>query len=153
MYYSKFILCEYNTPENPDGILIGCSNPTCGKWMHQKCLYNDVLMRIYNQLTCPPSSEGIVKEELQPISDDVQNDVRFQEATPAAPEARRKPRANKSSKGSTDFKPYVGLFEATLILDDGPTKWKICDLRDNILEGEKIWNEKVYCLLCGVIIE
>ncbi|KAI5456832.1 hypothetical protein BGZ63DRAFT_428932 [Mariannaea sp. PMI_226] len=104
--------------------------------------------------TYPPSSKGVMKEEPQPISDDVQNGIRVQGATPAALEAvclrtkefdtgaRRKPPANKSSVGSTDVKPYVGIFVATLILDDGLTKWNICDLRDNILGGEKTWEEK-----------
>ncbi|KAH6872034.1 hypothetical protein B0T10DRAFT_499817 [Thelonectria olida] len=180
------LVCECMSPENPDAVLIGCSSTTCGEWMHQECLHDDVLMRVYNQLGTdkprliepmssmgddsvtssarPLSSEGVAKEALQLISDEVQNGVRVLEATietleAAGPrtkkfgtDAQRKPPANKNRKESADFKPYVGPFRATLILDEGLTKWKICDSRDNILDGEKTWEEKAYCLLCGVII-
>jgi hypothetical protein len=115
--------------------------------------------------TRPLGLKGVEKEETQPIIDEVDEEVCVLEATlemleagsPRTKEfstnARAKPPANKDRKKSTDFKPYVGLFEATLKLDDGPIKWKICDLQEHVLGGEKAWDEEVYCLLCGVIID
>ncbi|KAH6873609.1 hypothetical protein B0T10DRAFT_234709 [Thelonectria olida] len=180
------LLCECKTPENPDRTLIGCTSTTCGKWMHQECLHHDVLMRVYNRLgtekpqqsesmtdlredndsnpTRPLSPKDVEKEEMQPIIDEVDEDVHVQEATPPTPRAftlrtkvlsanaQAKPPTNKSCKKSTDSEPYLGLFEATLKLDDGPTTWTIRDLRENVLGSEKIWDERVHCLLCGVII-
>ncbi|KAH6884004.1 hypothetical protein B0T10DRAFT_494175 [Thelonectria olida] len=115
--------------------------------------------------TDPLSSKGLEKEEMQPIIGEVDEEVLVQEATPGTPEAgdprttefstnaQAKPPANKRRKKSTDFEPYVGLFESTLKLDDGPIKWKIRDLREDISGGNKAWDEEAYCLLCGVIID
>ncbi|KAH6883813.1 hypothetical protein B0T10DRAFT_579844 [Thelonectria olida] len=172
------LVCKCKTPESPDRTLIGCTSTSCGKWMHQECLHHDVLMRPQQResmaglgddnngnATGPLGSQGVEKEEMQPIIDEVDEEVRVQEATPEKPEAgsprtkefspnaQAKPPVNKGRKKSTDFKPYVGRFEATLKLDDGPIKWKIRDLREDVLGGDKAWNEEVYCLLCGIIID
>ncbi|KAI6754220.1 hypothetical protein HG530_012734 [Fusarium avenaceum] len=56
-------------------------------------------------------------------------------------------------KKSADHKPYVGLFEANLKMQDGPTAWEIRDLRENVTGGEKTWTEKAYCLICNAAIE
>ena len=115
--------------------------------------------------TRPLSPKDVEKEEMQPIIGEVDEEVLVQEATPGTPEAgdprttefstnaQAKPPANKRRKKSTDFEPYVGLFESTLKLDDGPIKWKIRDLREDISGGNKAWDEEAYCLLCGVIID
>ncbi|KAH7133559.1 hypothetical protein EDB81DRAFT_105443 [Dactylonectria macrodidyma] len=74
--------------------------------------------------------------------------------TPSNPstEARASAKKNRKKK-SMDYKPYEGLFEATLKMSDGPTVWEIQDLRQNVTGGEKTWNEKAHCLLCGVTID
>ncbi|KAG4272841.1 hypothetical protein FPRO04_14611 [Fusarium proliferatum] len=54
---------------------------------------------------------------------------------------------------TADSKPYLGLFEATLKMQDGPTTWEIRDLRENVKGGNKTWTEKAHCLLCGSSID
>jgi hypothetical protein len=62
--------------------------------------------------------------------------------------------AKKGRKKKTgDYKPYAGLFKANLKMQEGPTVWEICDLRENVMGGEKSWTEKAYCLICGAGIE
>jgi hypothetical protein len=62
--------------------------------------------------------------------------------------------AKKGRKMKTaDSKPYLGLFEATLKMQDGPTAWEIRDLRENVKGGNKTWTEKAHCLLCGSSID
>ncbi|KAM5356195.1 hypothetical protein ACJ41O_002841 [Fusarium nematophilum] len=62
--------------------------------------------------------------------------------------------AKKGRKKKTlDYKPYQGLFEATLKMNEGPTFWEIRDLRENVTGGEKTWTQKAYCLMCNVVID
>ncbi|EWZ28451.1 uncharacterized protein FOBCDRAFT_251731 [Fusarium oxysporum Fo47] len=56
-------------------------------------------------------------------------------------------------KKIADSKPYLGLFEATLKMQDGPTTWEIRDLRENVTGGDETWTEKAHCLLCGSSID
>ncbi|KAF4978058.1 hypothetical protein FZEAL_5523 [Fusarium zealandicum] len=56
-------------------------------------------------------------------------------------------------KKAIDFKPYEGLFEASLKMNDGPTVWEIRDLRENVTGGDKTWTENAYCLLCSAVID
>jgi hypothetical protein len=56
-------------------------------------------------------------------------------------------------KKIADSKPYLGLFEANLKMQDGPTAWEIRDLRENVRGGDKIWAEKASCLECGANID
>ncbi|EEU48417.1 uncharacterized protein NECHADRAFT_74541 [Fusarium vanettenii 77-13-4] len=68
--------------------------------------------------------------------------------------ASAKGSAKKGRKKKTmDLKPYQGLFEATLKMNEGPTVWEIRDLRENVTGGEKSWTEKAHCLMCGVVID
>ncbi|QKD57457.1 uncharacterized protein FOBCDRAFT_277091 [Fusarium oxysporum Fo47] len=69
----------------------------------------------------------------------------------AAPAKRSAKQGRKKKTG--DYKPYAGLFEANLKMQEGPTAWEIRDLRENVTGGEKSWTEKVYCLICGTGIE
>lgn len=59
----------------------------------------------------------------------------------------------KGRKKKTVEKPYAGLFEATLKMQEGPTAWEIRDLRPNVTGGDKTWTEKAHCLLCDSSIE
>ncbi|KAL3584869.1 hypothetical protein FPOAC2_14650 [Fusarium poae] len=68
--------------------------------------------------------------------------------------ASAKGSAKKGYKKKTGYsKPYLGLFEATLKMQDGPTAWEIRDLRENVTGGDKTWTEKAHCLLCGSTID
>ncbi|KAH7303006.1 hypothetical protein B0I35DRAFT_365619, partial [Stachybotrys elegans] len=69
--------------------------------------------------------------------------------TPTKPVVEKKRRKKKNS----DYKPYQGLFEASLKMNDGPTIWEIKDLRENVSGGEKTWTEQVRCLVCSKTIE
>lgn len=59
-------------PAHPDKLLIRCSSPQCGKWMHEECLRHDALMRVYERLgkKSPQIFEGeldgVKKEEPPP---------------------------------------------------------------------------------------
>ncbi|EGU77768.1 hypothetical protein FOPG_19158 [Fusarium oxysporum f. sp. conglutinans race 2 54008] len=70
-------------------------------------------------------------------------------ATASAKKGRKKGRKKKIA----DSKPYLGLFEATLEMQDGPTAWEIRDLRENVTGGDKAWTEEAHCLLCGSSID
>lgn len=43
-------ICVCNQPANPDKMLIGCSNDSCAKWIHEECLKHYALMRVYERL-------------------------------------------------------------------------------------------------------
>jgi hypothetical protein len=69
-------------------------------------------------------------------------------ATPAKRSAK-----NDQKKEVESFKPYAGLFEANLRMQEGPTAWEIRDLRESVTGGEKTWTEEAYCLICGAVID
>ncbi|CAM1507223.1 Fc.00g068640.m01.CDS01 [Cosmosporella sp. VM-42] len=76
---------------------------------------------------------------------------------PPTPSADTIPKSSAAKRGRKkkpmDQKPYEGLFKATLRMDgEGPTKWEIEDLRENVPGGDKTWIENAQCLLCGVTI-
>ncbi|KNB13663.1 hypothetical protein FOXG_14111 [Fusarium oxysporum f. sp. lycopersici 4287] len=56
-------------------------------------------------------------------------------------------------KKIADSKPYQGLFEANLKMQDGPTAWEIRDLRENVTGGDRTWTEEASCLECGANID
>ncbi|CAK7266981.1 hypothetical protein SEPCBS57363_002369 [Sporothrix epigloea] len=43
-------ICNCNQPANPDKMLVGCSNDSCAKWIHEECLKHYALMRVYERL-------------------------------------------------------------------------------------------------------
>lgn len=59
----------------------------------------------------------------------------------------------KKRRGKNDDKPYQGLFQASLVLSEGPIFWEITDLRPNIKGGERIWKERANCLVCNTTIQ
>lgn len=56
-------------------------------------------------------------------------------------------------KKAADDKPYEGLFEASLKMNDGPMAWVITDLRPNIAGGDRTWTERAKCLICNNTID
>ncbi|EXL89995.1 hypothetical protein FOIG_16727 [Fusarium odoratissimum NRRL 54006] len=75
------------------------------------------------------------------------------EAIATAPANQSAKKGNKKGRKKTaGFKPYEGLFEATL-MKDGLTAWEIRDVRENVIGGDKSWTENAHCLLCGSVID
>lgn len=58
----------------------------------------------------------------------------------------------RATPSKTSGKPYEGLFEAALLLDVSPPMLEITDLRANVHGGEKTWQERIKCLVCGTEI-
>ncbi|KAM0543415.1 hypothetical protein ACHAO7_009401 [Fusarium culmorum] len=100
--------------------------------IHVKGIVPETPVVIRNSTPRPTSSKSII-------------------ATPKRPAKRPAKNDNKKKMGS--FKPYAGLFEANLKMQDGPTVWEIRDLRESVPGDEKTWTEKACCLICGAIID
>ncbi|EXK78825.1 hypothetical protein FOQG_16524 [Fusarium oxysporum f. sp. raphani 54005] len=67
--------------------------------------------------------------------------------------ASDKASAKKGHKKNTgDSQPYLGLFKATIRMQDGPIAWEIRDLRENVTGGDKAWTEEAHCP-CGSSID
>lgn len=74
-------------------------------------------------------------------------------SAPAAKQPSRSPPTQKCHpKKVVGRKPYEGLFEAALQLDNGPTVWQITDLR-NGSGSDDTWTERAQCLVCRSEIE
>jgi hypothetical protein len=44
--YSKLrLICTDEAPQNPDEMILQCSNPECGKWLHVKCIAEDAVAK------------------------------------------------------------------------------------------------------------
>ncbi|PHH65457.1 hypothetical protein CDD81_2237 [Ophiocordyceps australis] len=72
--------------------------------------------------------------------------------TLSAPVTDKPSRSSSIKKGRarrTTDKPYEGLFEATLKLDEGPTTWCIKDVRSHVPGDDRTWTENANCLICG----
>jgi len=46
--------CRCQRYYNPDRKLYGCSNPTCGKWLHEECLIEEVKKKVLERGGGPP---------------------------------------------------------------------------------------------------
>ncbi len=44
------LICNCNTPEHPDKLLIGCNAENCKKWLHQDCIIDEALKATYKRL-------------------------------------------------------------------------------------------------------
>ncbi|KAI9828693.1 MAG: hypothetical protein M1832_001796 [Thelocarpon impressellum] len=42
--------CSCGKFYNPDKVLIGCSNPECGRWLHDECILKDALAKAYRRV-------------------------------------------------------------------------------------------------------
>lgn len=72
---------------------------------------------------------------------------------PAVGATSTKPVSEKKNRRKSTNKPWQGLFNATLKMNEGPTHWVIEDLRTNVSGGDSTWTEKAECLICGVAID
>ncbi|KAF7552190.1 hypothetical protein G7046_g7491 [Stylonectria norvegica] len=119
-------------------------------------------------MTRPLSPTEAKEQETQPTIDvrlsaaqgsDKESSHQAETATPKGqmkvPESTIKSASAKKGRKKKDveYKPYVGLFEASLKMTDGPTAWEITDLRKKLPVGVMTWMEPAQCLLCGVAID
>jgi hypothetical protein len=190
------LICECQEPANPDKIVLECTNPKCGKSLHEECIAHKILIQVHERLgidkanvserlagkeqepevTHPLSPANTEEKETQPMIDvrpgETDDGLLFKKAareshreigtlvherTPfgaiaTAPANRSAKKGNKKGSKIAGFKPYEGLFEATL-MKDGLTAWEIRDVRESVIGGDKSWTENVHCLLCGSVID
>ncbi|GJN72996.1 ebs-bah-phd domain-containing protein [Purpureocillium lilacinum] len=74
-------------------------------------------------------------------------------ATIEKPSRSSSVKRGRGKKAAVESKPYEGLFEAELILDNGPTAWQITDLRQGVTGGDRTWTQPATCLVCGTKID
>ncbi|KAG7403302.1 Chromatin remodeling protein SHL [Fusarium oxysporum f. sp. rapae] len=62
------LVCNCQTPANPDKTLIGCTNSERRRWMHHECVAHNILIKVYEQLGTdkPHRTEGFVVKEGKP---------------------------------------------------------------------------------------
>jgi hypothetical protein len=152
-------ICKCQNPANPDKCLIGCTNSKCEKWMHKECMTHDILMQVFERLgTDEPhqTEESTVKGE-KPTRRSTRkpkpSTARSTSSISIATASRQGSARKGLKKGTADCKPYLGLFEANLNMQEVPTRWEIRDLRENVTGGDKMWTEEPHCLLCRSCIE
>ncbi|KAM0348435.1 hypothetical protein ACHAP4_010950 [Fusarium culmorum] len=56
-------------------------------------------------------------------------------------------------KDMLSHKPSEEFLKIDLLMEGGPIRWQIRDLRENVKEDKKCWTESVSCLFCGVDLE
>ena len=128
--------------------------------MHDDCLKHDALLRVFERLgkdkpqtfdeneekeegmVSPPATDSENKENGETASNDTNLPIyRGPQPAPA-----------KLPKKGVKKEPYRGLFEANIRLNQGPTCWRVEDLR-NIEGGAAAWLEKAHCLFCDTLID
>ncbi len=91
--------------------------------------------------------------EARATSENTVADTTSKPATAGESIPGRKPgtRLERGSKANGEnARPWEGLFGATLKMADvGPPLIKFKDEREGVVGGEKMWTERVKCLLCG----
>ncbi|KAL7940076.1 hypothetical protein V8C42DRAFT_364396 [Trichoderma barbatum] len=95
--------------------------------------------------------QALVKQRDDELSKDTETPI------PAPPnpsdKSSKSALAKRGKRKKSSKKPWGGLFEATLKLNEGPLVWQVTDLREGVEGGEKKWTELAYCLLCDTLIE
>ncbi|KAL2260131.1 hypothetical protein VTK26DRAFT_5958 [Humicola hyalothermophila] len=61
-----------------------------------------------------------------------------------------RPRKKGAEANGDSARPWEGLFEASVSVEQGPPVVEIKDLREGVVGGEKAWSERVKCLICGI---
>ena len=101
----------------------------------------------------PEDSLPLRPPEARVTSENTIADTTSKPATAGESTTGRKPGRplQKGSKANGESaRPWQGLFEATLkTADVGPPLIELKDLRERVVGGEKMWTERVKCLLCG----
>ncbi|KAG9661512.1 hypothetical protein KCU95_g17603, partial [Aureobasidium melanogenum] len=52
------LICECKRPQNPDNLIIKCSNQDCGIWLHASCLAQDIVQRKSQQNGVKMETDG-----------------------------------------------------------------------------------------------
>ena len=104
-------------------------------------------------LAAPGDSLPLQPPETRATNKYTNTDTPSKPATVGASTPGRKPGRslkNGSKANGESARPWDGLFVATLkTADVGPPLIKFKDLREGVVGGEKMWTERVKCLLCG----
>ncbi|KAM0461324.1 hypothetical protein ACHAPV_004643 [Trichoderma viride] len=101
----------------------------------------------------PIAANSEVKDQVLVKQRDDESSKATETPTPAPDKSSKFGFAKRGKRKRLSKKPWEGLFEATLKMNEGPTVWEITDLREGIEGGEKKWTEQAYCLLCSTVIE
>ncbi len=98
----------------------------------------------------PPAaaSKENAKQEAPADDDDTKTGGTISSAVDAKVLVRRSKQRTKEEQS----KPYLGLFDATILPNAAPPTIEIRDLRDNVDGGEKSWVESLSCIVCGKAI-
>ncbi|OAQ57643.1 BAH domain-containing protein [Pochonia chlamydosporia 170] len=145
---SAELICNCRTPAHPEELLVGCTSQDCGQWLHEKCLRDAVLKRVYDRLG------GGKQNSPENVSDIT---LTVSQTTPPSSlvEGGKDPSNLSSLKMSkiTSNEIYDGLFTAALNTKDGPMHWEITDHRQDRAENSGTWMERVDCLTCGTTLD
>lgn len=102
-----------------------CESPDCKVWLHEECIIDDVLTKVYKRLVEDNSSA-------EPESNGAKTNG-------------KKPKANR--------KIWEGKFEGKIIPpadESDKTTITITDLRP---DGDGTWSERIPCPKCGTLLE
>ncbi|KAJ4296106.1 hypothetical protein N0V88_004808 [Collariella sp. IMI 366227] len=91
------LVCSCNTPGNPDKMLIGCSEETCKKWMHEQCILDDALRATYKRL-------GTDKPHLAPVTAKIEEEEEGDGSEGKRPLSPTETGAEGSTQQSIDVK-------------------------------------------------
>ncbi|SCV61335.1 uncharacterized protein FFFS_15904 [Fusarium fujikuroi] len=63
------LICECQEPASPDKIVLECTNPQCGKFLHEECVSHKILMQVYERLGLdkPNMSQCLAGKKQEPI--------------------------------------------------------------------------------------
>ncbi|SCV61175.1 uncharacterized protein FFFS_15744 [Fusarium fujikuroi] len=64
------LICECQEPANPDKIVLECTNPQCGKSLHEECVSHKILMQVHGRLGLdkPNMSQWLAGKKHEPTA-------------------------------------------------------------------------------------
>ncbi|SCV61283.1 uncharacterized protein FFFS_15852 [Fusarium fujikuroi] len=64
------LICECQEPANPDKIVLKCTNPQCGKSLHEECVSHKILMQVHGRLGLdkPNMSQCLAGKKQEPTA-------------------------------------------------------------------------------------
>jgi hypothetical protein len=115
--------CICKNAYNPDKVLVACSNPDCGIWLHDDCLLDDALSGSYHQKILNDASE------LKRLNEYIE----FKKLTSTKKKSRQPPC------------PWTGKLEAVLDVKNTPARAIVSDITD---PNKDPWEYDLACLKC-----
>ncbi|OBT40423.1 hypothetical protein VE00_08876 [Pseudogymnoascus sp. WSF 3629] len=107
---------------NPDVILVGCPNKECDIWMHEECIVNDALTKVFDALPADPDQKKKKRKSAKRLSvNHLSQDLSYKDAV------------------------YTKRFTGTIV--DNGNKIRIIDM-----VNKKISTEKLCCLKCSTAL-